>query len=111
MWWEGTDHEPIQQYEGQEPRIKWAVLGRAGLCPSWRDHHDRGLGSLFGGIIVRSRVGCWRTITAYVTTKLTVICSHHGQGRMENINNKKKKAKPKKRLIRPKMEISDKIQD
>ena len=79
MWWEGTDYEPIQQYEGQEPRIKWAVLGRAGLCPSWRDHHDRGLGSLVGGISVRSRVGCWHTITVCVTTKLTVkdgnICS------------------------------------
>ena len=51
-------------------------------------------------------VGCWRTITACVTTKLTVICSHHGTGRMENINNKKKKAKPKKGLVMPKMEIS-----
>ena len=70
------------------------------------DHHDRELGFLVGGISVRSRVGCWHTITACVTTKLTVICSHHGQGRMENINNKQKKAKPKKQLIMPKMEIS-----
>ena len=62
---------------------------------------------MVGGISVRSRVGCWRTITACVTTKLTVICSHHGQGRMENINkdqNKKKKAKPKKQLIMLKMD-------
>ena len=50
----------------------YCICGQEQIRAEVRDYHDRGLGFLVGGISIRSRVGCWRTITACVTTKLTM---------------------------------------
>lgn len=85
IWREGTDHdhEPIVEHEWQQPSVSWAVLARAGLCPSQEDEEDVGVGSLMGGLTVRRRLGCWRTVQRCVNTKLKIVCSHHGRGREE----------------------------
>ena len=78
VWREGTDHdhEPIVEYEWHEHCSgQWAVLARAGVCPSQEDEEDVGVGSLMGGITVRRRVACWRTMDTCVDTKLRIVCS------------------------------------